>query len=147
MIARENVTESPNTTANTAPAPPAIEFYPSPTPRPFSQAVRINDVLYLSGELGIRADGTLADGFEAQAHQTMQNIAETLRSLGAGMTDVFKATIMLDDMSRWAEFNAVYLEYFDAERLPSRSAFGSSGLALGAHLEVECWAYVPALAR
>ena len=124
-----------------------IEFFPSHSGRPFSEAVRIDNVLYLSGELGIRADGTLADGFEAQAHQTMQNIAETLRSLGAGMTDVFKATIMLGDMSRWEEFNVVYLEYFDAERLPSRSAFGSSGLALGAHMEVECWAHVPHLAR
>jgi reactive intermediate/imine deaminase len=124
-----------------------VEFFPSRSGRPFSQAVRVGDVLYLSGELGIRADGMLADGFEAQAHQTMQNIAATLRSLGADMTDIFKATIMLADMSRWEAFNAIYLEYFDFERLPSRSAFGTAGLALGAHLEVECWAYVPHFAR
>lgn len=128
-------------------APSAIEYFPSRAARPFSEAVRINDVLYLSGQLGMGADGALADGFEAQVRQTMENISETLTRVGAGMADVFKATIMLDDMSRWEEFNSIYLEYFDADKLPTRSAFGTSGLALGAHMEVECWAYVPHLAR
>ncbi|MCW0194193.1 MAG: RidA family protein [Rhodococcus sp.] len=41
------------------------------------------------------------------------------------------------------EFNKVYLEYFPASRLPARSAFGTDGLALGAHMEVECMAYTP----
>jgi enamine deaminase RidA (YjgF/YER057c/UK114 family) len=46
-------------------------------------------------------------------------------------------------MRRWAEFNAVYLGYFDPGRLPARSAFGASGLALDGEVEVECVAYWP----
>lgn len=120
-----------------------IEFIPPQSGRPFSTGVRVGDVLYLSGQLGITPDGTLADGFVAQARQTMDNISASLTAVGLDMSHVFKATIMLGDMSRWAEFNEVYLEYFNPDRLPARSAFGSNGLALGAHLEVECVAYVP----
>lgn len=50
---------------------------------------------------------------------------------------------MLADMSKLGDFNRVYLEYFDPDRLPARSAFGTNGLALGAELELECLAYMP----
>jgi 2-iminobutanoate/2-iminopropanoate deaminase len=55
---------------------------------------------------------------------------------------VFKCTVMLADMTKWPDFNKVYVSYFDPDRLPARSAFGASGLALGAQVEVECWAYI-----
>jgi len=45
------------------------------------------------------------------------------------------------DISRWAEFNKLYVPYFNRERMPARSAFGANGLALGAQVEMECWAY------
>jgi len=48
---------------------------------------------------------------------------------------------MLADIAQWAEFNKVYLEYFKPDRLPARSAFGTRGLALGAAVEMECWAW------
>jgi len=48
---------------------------------------------------------------------------------------------MLADMSEWAAFNRTYLTYFKPDRLPTRSAFGASGLALGARVELEVWAY------
>ncbi|WP_193608910.1 Rid family hydrolase [Nocardioides lijunqiniae] len=120
-----------------------IEFIPPTFDTPFSTGVRIDDVLYLSGQIGMLPDGTLAEGFEAQARQTMDNIAGSLAAYGFGMDAVFKCTVMLDDMSRWQEFNKVYLEYFPATRLPARSAFGTDGLALGAHMEVECMAHTP----
>lgn len=120
-----------------------VEFFPHARAQaPFSRAVRIGDIFYLSGQLGVGPDGKLADGLEAQAHQTMANIADVLASLGSDMTAVFKCTIMLRDMAQWRDFNAVYLQYFDASRLPARSAFGASGLAAGALMEVECCAYV-----
>jgi 2-iminobutanoate/2-iminopropanoate deaminase len=72
----------------------------------------------------------------------MDNIASTLSEAGLSMRNVFKATIMMDDMARWDEFNSIYLEYFPASRLPARSAFGADGLAMGAHMEVECLAYI-----
>jgi reactive intermediate/imine deaminase len=109
-------------------------------PLPFSSAVRIGDILYLSGQMGFREDGTLPDGMEAQARQTMENIRAVLTSAGLGFSDVFHCTVMLADMSQWAAFNAVYLEYF-TEPLPTRSAFGANGLALGGLVELECQAY------
>lgn len=60
------------------------------------------------------------------------------------MDNVVKCTVMLADMRNWAAFNEVYMTYFNSNRLPARSAFGVSGLAQGAPLEVECIAYTPA---
>lgn len=111
---------------------------------PFSQAVRVGDVLYLSGALGNRP-GTLKlvpGGMEAETRQTMENIKSVLEENGLGMADIFKCTVMLADMSKWSEFNKVYVGYFDPERLPARSAFGANGLALGAQVELECCAYL-----
>jgi reactive intermediate/imine deaminase len=113
---------------------------------PFSDAVRAGDVLYLSGALG-NEPGTmklLGGGIEGETRQMMQNIARTLEQNGLSFDDVFKCTVMLADMNEWRAFNAVYLEYFKPDRLPSRSAFGAAGLALGARIEMECWAWAGA---
>jgi 2-iminobutanoate/2-iminopropanoate deaminase len=125
-----------------------MEFINSPAAKtlklPFSQAVRVGDVLYLSGALGNKP-GTLdlvPGGMEAEARQTMENIGAVLKQNGLGFHDVFKCTVMLADMTKWPDFNQVYVTYFDPDRLPARSAFGASGLALGAQVEVECWAYI-----
>jgi 2-iminobutanoate/2-iminopropanoate deaminase len=111
---------------------------------PFCSAVRAGDLLFLSGAIGNRPGTmTLVDGLSAQARQAMDNIGEVLSACGLGFADTVKFTIMLADMRRWAEFNAVYLGYFDPDRLPARSAFGASGLALGGEVEIECVAYWP----
>lgn len=110
---------------------------------PFSQAVRVGDVVYLSGCLG-NVPGKLElvpGGLEAETRQTMENIGSVLKANGLGFDDVFKCLVMMADISKWADFNKVYLEYFKPDRLPARSAFGAKALALGAQLEVECWAY------
>lgn len=111
---------------------------------PFSAAVRVGDMVYLSGQIGNRPDGTLPEGLEAQARQTMDNIGAVLTSAGLGWSDVVKCTVMLDDMAGWPAFNRVYVTYFPDGQFPARSAFGADGLALGALLEVECWAYAGA---
>lgn len=112
---------------------------------PFSDAVRVGDILYLSGQIGIvPQEGRLAPGGMAEeARQTLDNIGEILRTNGLGFDDVFKCTVMLTDMSRWAEFNQVYAGYFNPERLPARSALGVNALALGAQTEIECLARFP----
>jgi 2-iminobutanoate/2-iminopropanoate deaminase len=110
---------------------------------PFSEAVRVGDMLYLSGALGIGPDGKLPDGIDAQARQTMDNIGAVLKRQGLGWNDVVKCTVMLDNMADWPAFNKVYVTYFEGGRFPARSAFGADGLALGALVEVECLAYAP----
>jgi reactive intermediate/imine deaminase len=112
---------------------------------PFCSAARAADFLYHSGAIGNRP-GTMTlveGGLSAQANQAMENLGEVLRACGLGFGDTVKFTIMLADMARWAEFNAVYLTYFDPGRLPARSAFGANGLALGGEVEIECVAYWP----
>ncbi|MBV9992621.1 MAG: RidA family protein [Alphaproteobacteria bacterium] len=110
---------------------------------PFSQAVRVGDVLYLSGCLG-NVSGKMElvkGGMEAETRQTMENIGAVLKAQGLSFGDVFKCTVMLADMKQWGDFNKVYLEYFKGPNLPTRSAYGCNGLALGAAVEVEAWAY------
>jgi 2-iminobutanoate/2-iminopropanoate deaminase len=122
----------------------SVEHLPRSTlngqPLPFSSAVRVGDVLYLSGQMGFRDDGKLADGMEGQARQALDNIRAVLTSAGLGFRDVFHCTVMLADMKQWPAFNKVYLEYFK-DPLPARSAFGANGLALGGLVELECQAY------
>ena len=111
---------------------------------PFSAAVRAGDVLYLSGQIGARPDGSLPDGIEAQARQAMDNVGAVLGEAGLGYGDVFHCLVMLADMADWGAFNRVYLDYFEAGRLPARSAFAAAGLALGARVELECKAWAGA---
>jgi reactive intermediate/imine deaminase len=112
---------------------------------PFSDAVRVGDVVYLSGQLGLRP-GTLElvpGGFEAEARQAIENMAATLNAgFGLGLADIVKCTGMLADMKDWPTFNKIYLEYFKAP-LPVRSSFGATGLVLNARIEIECMAVVP----
>ena len=98
---------------------------------PFSSAVRVGDVLYLAGQLGIGADGKLPDGIDAQTKQALENIGAVLKRAGLGYKDVFHCTAMLSDMALWPAFNKVYVTYFPEGKRPARSAFGASGLALG----------------
>lgn len=116
-------------------------YYPVPK-APYSEATQVGTILYLSGQVGaLPGQGRLAEGgFPAEAKQAMDNIGATLKSHGLGYDDLFKCTVMLADMKNWPEFNKIYVPYFKPERLPSRSALGASGLAMGAAVEIECWA-------
>jgi len=118
-----------------------IQYFPAGPGSPFSTATRVGDVVYLSGQIGVGPDGKLPEGFEAQAKQTIENVGGALKRVGLGWGDVFKCTVMIDDMANWPKFNAIYVPYFPAGKLPARSAFGADGLALGAALELECMAY------
>ena len=108
---------------------------------PFSNAVRAGDTVYLSGQIGLKPDGTLPPDFEGQARQAMDNIAAILASVKLDWDDVTKCTVMLDDMADWPKFNPIYAGYFPDGKFPARSALGADGLALGALVEVECMAY------
>ncbi len=111
-------------------------------PRPFSPAVRVNGFLFLSGQLGTDSSGTLVTGgIQAETRQTMENIRDVLQRSGSSLGRVVKCTAFLADMREWAAMNAVYVTFFDAGRLPARSAMGANGLALGAKVEIECLAY------
>jgi 2-iminobutanoate/2-iminopropanoate deaminase len=123
------------------PAAGASRYFKSAVPNaPFSAAVRVGDIVYLSGSIGLGADGKLPPEFTDQVRQTMANVGATLEQTGLGYDDVFKCTVMLADMSRWEDFNKIYVTYFKPARLPARSAIGANGLARGAQIELECLA-------
>lgn len=126
---------------------PKIDYLNSgkvvPATLPFSEAVRVGDVLYLSGQVGIKP-GTMqlvAGGIREEARQALENIRTSLVAIGYTLGDVVKCTVMLADISEWAAFNEVYKTFFSAP-YPARSALGANGLALGARVEVECIAAV-----
>jgi 2-iminobutanoate/2-iminopropanoate deaminase len=109
---------------------------------PLAEAVRIDNTLLLSGQIGIQP-GTLKlvpGGIKAEAKQTMDNIKTTLEAHGYSMSDLVKCTVMLADIGKWGEFNEIYKTYFSGQ-FPARSAMGVNGLAVGAQVEVECIAY------
>lgn len=112
--------------------------------RPFSEAVRAGDFLFLSGQIGENPEtGKLAEGgIEGEARQTLTNVKRTLESNGAALTDVVKCTVFLADIAEWPAFNTVYREFFH-KPFPARSALAASGLAMNARVELECIAYVP----
>ncbi|HRQ79425.1 MAG TPA: RidA family protein [Gemmatimonadaceae bacterium] len=129
--------------AAAAPRSADIEYltpFGAPT-RPFSPAVRVGDVIFLSGQIGTDASangGLKVGGIEAETRQTLENIKRTVEAVGSSMDKVAKCTVMMADMAEWDRMNVVYREFFPAGRLPARSAFGTSGLALGARVEIEC---------
>ncbi len=96
---------------------------------PFSAAVRVGDMLYLSGVIGNKPGSlTLVEGgLAGQARQAMDNIGRVLTACGLDFADIFKCTIMLADMNEWRAFNEVYVGYFARDRLPARSAFEANG--------------------
>ena len=111
-----------------------------PPTRPFSPAVRVGDLLFLSGQIGTdpAAGGALvAGGIGPETRRTMENIRDVLQRSGSSLDRVVKCTVMLADMREWEAMNAVYATYFPRNK-PARSALGTSGLALGARVEIEC---------
>ena len=125
-------------------AAPGAVYFPNADPKlPFSSAVQVGDVLYLSGALASDdKGGIIAGGMPAETRAVMDGIGVTLKAHGLSYDDVFKCTVMLTDMGQWGEFNKIYVTYFKPDRLPARSAFGAAALARGAHVELECWARV-----
>jgi len=131
--------------APTAPSPavPDPVFLPSADQAmrglPFSDAVRVGDLLFLSGKVGTVPGKTelVPGGIAAETRQVMETIKATLLANGSSLDRVVKCTVMLADIREWAAMNEVYASYFPNHR-PARSSVGASGLALDARVEIEC---------
>lgn len=125
--------------------PEFLQPYGPPT-RPFSPAVRVGSMLYLAGQIGTAADAkgdaVVPGGIEAETRQTMSNIKDVLEKSGSDMDHVVKCAVFMADMKEWDAMNRVYATFFRNGKFPARSAFGTTGLALGARVEIECTATV-----
>ena len=110
---------------------------------PFSEAVRVGNMLYLSGQVGNKPGEmkVVSGGIGSETRQTMENIKEVLERYGSSMDNVVKCLCMLEDINEWADMSAEYVKFFPNHK-PARSAFAGTGLAIGAKVEIECMARV-----
>ncbi|NLV84851.1 MAG: RidA family protein [Spirochaetales bacterium] len=117
---------------NTKNAPQAIG--------PYSQAVKVGDFVYTSGQLPIHSESGIivSGGLEAQTHQVFRNLIEVLKEAGTDLDHVVKATVFLKNMDDFQAMNAVYGSYFNPkEPLPARSAVQVARLPKDALVEIE----------
>lgn len=138
---------APNASAVNAPEYFPVQRKANP-PLPFSEAVRVGDMLYLAGQLGT-TPGTInlvPGGIGPETVQVMENIKAVLERHGTSLEHAVKCTVFLADIKEWPAFNEAYRGYFK-KNLPARSALGTSGLALGARVEVEVIAWIPPVAK
>ena len=124
-----------------------VEYFVSETSKelnfPFSDAAIVGNIIYVSGQIGSKP-GTrevVEGGISAETTQTLNNIKMVLNDLGSNSDKIFKCLCMLEDINDYNEMNKAYTTFFNSrDNLPSRSTFAGSGLALGAKIEIECWA-------
>ncbi len=110
---------------------------------PYSQAARVDDLVYVSGQVGINPDtGEIAGpDFEAQARQAFENMRAVLAAAGCGMGDVVKTIGWVADADAFADFNALYAEFFPDDP-PARST-PIVALPKGLKFSIECVARMP----
>ena len=108
---------------------------------PFSPAVRVGDVIYLSGSIGapLGSKELVPGGVRAETRQILANIRAIVEAAGSSLDQVFKCTVFLADIGDYAAMNEEYAAVFRTDP-PARSTVAGSGLALGARVEIECMA-------
>lgn len=110
---------------------------------PYSQAVRVGDLLFTAGQICLRPDGTLAGGdVRAQTRQVLENLRAVLEAGGSGLEHVVKCTCFLADMNEYGPMNEVYAEFF-AQDPPARSAVQVARLPKDVKVEIEAVALIP----
>ena len=114
--------------AQTTPGKPSL---------PFSPAVKVNRMIYVSGQIGASPEsGVLAEAIRGQTRQALENIKAIVEAAGSCLKHVVKTTVFLQDIGEWPAMNAIYAEYFP-EEAPARSAVQAAGLPMGARMEIE----------
>ena len=117
---------------------------PGPFQRaPYNQAIRVGDLVFVAGQLGISLDtGALAgDSVAEQTEQIMANLGAILEAAGSGLDNLVKTTVFLMDLENFAAMNEVYARHV-GDRPPARSTIEISGLPSGALVEIEAIAHV-----
>jgi len=107
---------------------------------PYSQSVRIGDLVAAAGQVGILPDGTVVDGVGPQTRQALANVAKVLEASGASMDDVVTMRVFLTDTAQFGEMNEVYAEAFRAP-YPARTTV-YVGLPDGLLVEIDALAVV-----
>lgn len=123
------VPEATRTVISTEAAPPAVG--------PYSQAIRVGNMLFLAGQIGLDPESRkiVEGGIEAETRQAMSNLDAVLGAAGFSMADVVQAQVFLADLNDYAVMNEVYGSYF-ATMPPGRAAVQVARLPLDARVEI-----------
>lgn len=117
------------TIISTPSAPAAIGTY--------SQAVRVDDTVYLSGQIGLDpVSMQLVDGIEAQIHRVFRNLSAVCEAAGGSLSDIVKLNVFLTDLGHFAKVNEIMGQYFQ-QPYPARAAVGVAALPRGALVEAD----------
>ena len=109
---------------------------------PYSQAVSHDNVLYVSGQLGLNPETmSLAEGFAAQAKQSLSNLAAILEEAGCAVNDIVSVDVFLTDMAEFSTLNEIYADFMQDHK-PARAAIQVTALPLGGLVEIKCVARI-----
>ncbi len=109
---------------------------------PYSQAVKAGNLLFISGQIPLTKDGTLAgDDIQTQTKQCILNIISILKSQNADVNNVVKTTVLMKDLTDFPVMNTIYGEYF-GESKPARAAYEVVRLPKDVLIEIEAIAYI-----
>lgn len=111
---------------------------------PYSQAVRVGDIVYLSGQIPLdpQTMEVVEGDIGARARRVFDNLSAVMQEAGGSLSDIVKLTIYLVDLEQFGQVNEVMAEYFDAP-FPSRATVAVAALPKGAPIEVEGVAHLP----
>ena len=113
-------------------------FTDAKTIGPYSPAVRVGNLLYVSGQIAMKPGSTelAGDDIETQARQVLENVKSNLSKAGYEMTDVVQCTVYLKDMNDFAKMNQIYSTFFVQGRYPTRTTVEVSNLPAKARIEI-----------
>jgi 2-iminobutanoate/2-iminopropanoate deaminase len=123
----------------------AVQTASAPQPRGhYSQAVRVGNFLFVSGQLPIDRDGKVVKGTVAQeATQALENIRAIVEAADGMIGDIVQCTIYISEMAHWAEVNGIYGAFFSEVRvLPARAVVPVKEMHYGAHIEIQAIAFL-----
>lgn len=105
---------------------------------PYAQAVQVGEMVFASGQIPLRPDGTMVDGgIAAQVKQVLANVDAILHAAGVSREQVVKTTIFMTNLADFQAVNELYADYFGSHR-PARSTVQVAALPRGAEVEIEC---------
>ncbi len=109
---------------------------------PYSQAIKVNGMVYTSGQIALNKDGVLVEGdVKVQTRQVLENLQEVLKEAGSELNKVIKSTIYLSNMDDFNDVNTIYGEYFTTH-LPARSTVAVRTLPKNVDVEIDVIALV-----
>jgi 2-iminobutanoate/2-iminopropanoate deaminase len=116
----------------------------SPTHGPYSAAVKFGNLVFCSGQIGTDSlsNNLVEGGATEEIKQVIKNLEAVLLAAGSGLDKVLQTTIYIKDMTKYADVNAIYAQYFKTEPRPARATVEVSNLPKGANIEISCIAYI-----